>query len=62
MGGHSAEGGTSIAGWCHQVGKGRVASLTPGHTFDIVRQKELIRLVRNAASWVTGETFSTDDL
>lgn len=61
-GGHSAEGGTSIAGWCRQIGKGRVASLTPGHTFDIVRQKELIRLVRNAASWVTGETFSTDDL
>ena len=62
MGGHSAEGGTSIAGWCRQIGKGRVASLTPGHTFDIVRQKELILLVRNAASWVTGEAFSTADL
>jgi len=62
LGGYSAEGGCSVAGWCREIGKGRVAAITPGHTLDIVRQKELTRLVRNAASWVTGEKFSVSDL
>ena len=57
MGGYSAGDGCSIAGWYRTLGKGRIVSLTPGHTVEIVSQKSLCRLIRNAASWATGEDF-----
>jgi type 1 glutamine amidotransferase len=42
----------SIAGWCRTVGKGRTAAVTPGHTFEIVENPNMTRLVKNAAAWV----------
>lgn len=42
----------SISGWCRKVGKGRTAAVTPGHTYEIVENPNMVRLVRNAAAWV----------
>ncbi len=42
----------TIAGWCKNIGNGRTAAVTPGHTFEIVDNENMIRLVKNAADWV----------
>ena len=42
----------TIAGWCKSVGQGRCAAVTPGHTYEIVENPNMIQLVKNAANWV----------
>jgi type 1 glutamine amidotransferase len=42
-----------ITGWCQEIGKGRTAALTPGHTLDAATNPQMVRLVRNAAAWLT---------
>ncbi len=42
----------SIAGWCKTIGKGRTASVTPGHTLGVATHPDMTRLIRNAVAWV----------
>jgi len=42
----------TISGWCKQIGKGRTVSVTPGHTFEVVENPGMIRLLQNAVSWL----------
>ena len=42
--------------WCHQHGKGRVCSITQGHTLEMQTNPGMIRLVGNAALWLTGQS------
>ncbi|MDR1569494.1 MAG: ThuA domain-containing protein [Oscillospiraceae bacterium] len=44
--------GTEIAGWTHQLGKGRVCGLTPGHNAPMLNKME--KLLANAAAWCVG--------
>ena len=46
--------GTEIGGWCQQKGKGRVVSLTPGPTTEMLDKME--PLLKNAIRWAMGET------
>jgi type 1 glutamine amidotransferase len=41
--------GTEIAGWCQELGLGRVCSITPGHTEEMLAKME--KLLDNAAGW-----------
>jgi type 1 glutamine amidotransferase len=41
--------GTEIAGWTQELGKGRVCSVTPGHTTEMLSKME--KLLSNAADW-----------
>ncbi len=43
--------GTSVAGWAHAAGAGRVACLTPGHTSEVLLHPMMQRLLRQAAAW-----------
>ena len=45
--------GTEIAGWPHQIGKGRVCGITPGHNAPILAK--MYKLLDNAAHWCVGE-------
>jgi len=45
--------GTEIGGWSHEVGSGRVACLTPGHTEGILAK--MIPLIKYAAVWCVHE-------
>lgn len=45
--------GTEIAGWTHQIGKGRVCGITPGHNAPML--DKMYRLLDNAAHWCVGE-------
>lgn len=45
--------GTEIGGWSQELGKGRVISLTPGHTTAMIDKME--PLFKNAVSWCLGE-------
>ena len=51
LGGDDPEHAGTIAGWCKTVGKGRTAAVTPGHTFEIVENPNMTRLIQNAAAW-----------
>ena len=55
----SAVGGTQPAGWAHEVGKGRVAVLCPGHvtaTCQNMLRQENIKLMQNAVNWCSKAT------
>jgi len=43
--------GTEIAGWTQQLGRGRVACITPGHTEEMLDKMQT--LLANAAQWCT---------
>ncbi|MFH1571129.1 MAG: ThuA domain-containing protein [Gemmatimonadota bacterium] len=43
--------GTGAAGWAHEVGRGRVAALTPGHTAAVLMHPMMLKLLGNAARW-----------
>ena len=45
----------SIAGWCRRIGAGRTVSVTPGHTFEIVENQNMIRMLKNAVDWLLQE-------
>ncbi len=45
--------GTEIGGWSREVGSGRVACLTPGHTEAMLAK--MIPLIRRAAAWCVHE-------
>lgn len=42
----------TISGWCQKIGRGRTVSVTPGHTFEIVENPNMIRILENAVRWV----------
>jgi len=42
----------TISGWCKTVGKGRTVSVTPGHTFEIVENPNMTRILKNAVQWL----------
>ena len=48
----SEAGGTQIAGYTRQVGKGRIVVFTPGHTYAVLSHPSTQRLFANAARWV----------
>ncbi len=43
---------TAPCAWAHSYGDGRVVSLTPGHTTEVLCNPELLRLTRNAVEWL----------
>lgn len=51
----SSENSVTAGMWCHSFGKGRVASITQGHTLEMQTDPEMVKLVRNAACWLTGQ-------
>ena len=42
----------TISGWCKIVGQGRTVSVTPGHTFEVVRDPNMKKLLANAVKWL----------
>lgn len=46
------DGRQSAAGWAYEYGKGRVVFLANGHTAEIHRHPQFIRLKRNAIRWI----------
>lgn len=46
-----SEAGTEVAGWTQELGAGRVCSITPGHTPEMLAK--IGPLVANAAEWCT---------
>jgi type 1 glutamine amidotransferase len=48
-----SENSTTLTGWCQEIGKGRTAALTPGHTIEAATNPNMTRLIRNAVQWVT---------
>ncbi|MBQ9308341.1 MAG: ThuA domain-containing protein [Clostridia bacterium] len=47
----SAHGGTCIAGYTREVGKGRIAVLTPGHTLVVWQNPQFRRLFTQSIRW-----------
>jgi hypothetical protein len=45
-------GPTSISGWAHEYGKGRVVFTAIGHTTDSMWQPEYFKLQKNAVHWL----------
>jgi type 1 glutamine amidotransferase len=45
-------GTTSISGWAHEFGKGRVAFTAMGHTLDAMWQPEYVKIQKNAVRWL----------
>lgn len=43
----------TASAWCHAYGAGRVCSITQGHTLEMQTQPGMLRLVGNAALWLT---------
>jgi type 1 glutamine amidotransferase len=42
-----------LTGWAQEIGKGRTAALTPGHTIEAAANPNMARLIRNAVKWVS---------
>ncbi|MBB6669691.1 ThuA domain-containing protein [Cohnella nanjingensis] len=49
----TSEAVTAVGAWAHNVGKGRVVGMTPGHTTEALGDPQMIRLLQNAAKWAT---------
>ncbi|MDR0929064.1 MAG: ThuA domain-containing protein [Oscillospiraceae bacterium] len=45
--------GDNIALWAHEMGKGRVCGVTPGHSLEVLQNPEYVRLLQNAIGWLT---------
>jgi type 1 glutamine amidotransferase len=41
-----------LAGWCQEIGKGRTAVLTPGHTMEAATNPNMSQLIRNTVKWL----------
>lgn len=52
----SSEYSVTVGAWCHSHGKGRVVGITQGHTREMQTDPGMIRLVSNAAHWLTEGT------
>ena len=50
----SESGGERIAGYTRMIGKGRLCSLTPGHTLALWQNPNFQTLVMNAIDWCAG--------
>ena len=48
---NTSERGATVAGWTRFEGDGLVCVLTPGHTQEVLLQKNMQRLLKNAAEW-----------
>ncbi|MDR0898570.1 MAG: ThuA domain-containing protein [Oscillospiraceae bacterium] len=53
LGRTSSVHGDNIALWAHQMGKGRVCGVTPGHSLAVLQHPEYVKLLQNAIDWVT---------
>lgn len=40
------------AGWCKQIGAGRLVFLTPGHTADMFENAAYVKLIQNSMKWL----------
>lgn len=47
----SKEYGSSIAGWAHNYGEGKVYCLTPGHSLEVLSDKMIKKLIFNGVNW-----------
>lgn len=47
----SEPGGTQIAGYVREIGKGRLCVLTPGHTLAVWQNENFRRLLMNSIDW-----------
>jgi type 1 glutamine amidotransferase len=45
-------GTTTVSGWAHEYGKGRVVFTAIGHTNDAMWQPEHLKLQKNAVRWL----------
>lgn len=59
-GGNGAEapqdlGTTSVSGWAHEYGKGRVVFTAMGHTTDVMWHPEYFKIQKNAVRWLLKE-------
>ena len=50
----STTGGTQIAGYTREFGKGRLCVLTPGHTLSVWQNPEFKKMLINAIEWGMG--------
>ena len=48
-------GGSSVAGWAYDYGKGRVCYLAPGHVITALWNPEYEKIQRNAVKWLLRE-------
>lgn len=44
-------GPSCFSGWAYDYGKGRVCFMAPGHSLDILRHPEYVKLQKNAVKW-----------
>lgn len=51
----SEPGGTQVAGYTRNIGKGRLCVLTPGHTLAMLQNRNFQRLFMNAVDWCAGK-------
>jgi type 1 glutamine amidotransferase len=49
------QGTTSISGWAHEYGKGRVVFTAMGHTNDVMWHPEYFKIQKNAVRWLLKE-------
>lgn len=47
----SKEHGTAIAGWAHRYNEGKVYSLTPGHTLEVLSHEMMQNLIIEGVNW-----------
>jgi type 1 glutamine amidotransferase len=45
-------GNTANSGWAYDYGKGRVCYIAPGHTTEVLRHPEYVKIQHNAAKWL----------
>jgi type 1 glutamine amidotransferase len=50
--GYENLGTQAIAGWAHELGKGRVVFTAPGHTLHALWQPEYFKIQQNAVRWL----------
>jgi len=43
---------TAASVWCHEVGKGRVAGISQGHTLEMQNDPEMLKLTGNTIGWL----------
>jgi type 1 glutamine amidotransferase len=49
-------GTTSVSGWAHEFGRGRVVFTAMGHTIDAMWQPEYLKMQKNAVRWLLKQT------
>lgn len=51
----SRTGGTQVAGYVREMGKGRICALTPGHILSVWENEMFQKLLINAINWCAGK-------